>query len=235
MPRLHSLAATFAIVAAVMAITGCATRARSPDDYPTDTDAQTPGIFNDLGGKAVLPAGKTLRPVIPSGLAVTKKGEGWRKKLYNDVAGFCTIGYGHLIKRARCDGSEPADWLDGITEPEGEALLVADMKDAQIVVMLAVNASITDTQYGALCDFVFNVGGSAFRKSTLLKVVNAGQHDQVANQLMRWTVAGGKQVPGLLNRRKQEIELYYQGTLGTRAVPPAGMDMSPIDVTKGEP
>ncbi|MFM2066146.1 MAG: hypothetical protein RLZZ584_1055 [Pseudomonadota bacterium] len=235
MTRLRSLATATALIAAVLAASGCATRSRGPADYPTYTDAQAPGIFNDLGGKAVLPAGRTLRPVVPTGLAVTKKGEGWRSRLYNDVAGLCTIGYGHLLpKRARCDGTEPADWQDGITEAEGEELLVTDMKDAQIAVMLAVTTRLTDTQYAALCDFVYNVGGGAFRKSTLLKVVNAGQHEQVGNQLMRWTVAGDKVVPGLLNRRKQEIELYYQGTLASRAVPPAGMDMSPVDVTRGE-
>lgn len=231
--RVRTLATLTALAAAVFA-SGCATRQPGPADYPTYTDAQTPGIFNDLGGKAVLPGGMTLRPIPSMGLAATKKGEGWRNRLYNDVAGFCTIGYGHLIKRARCDGSEQADWQDGINEAEGEELLVKDMKDAQIAVMLAVTTKLTDTQYAALCDFVFNVGGGAFRKSTLLKVVNAGQHDQVGNQLMRWSMAGGQPVPGLVNRRKHEIELYYHGTLASRAVPPAGMDMSPIDVTTGE-
>jgi GH24 family phage-related lysozyme (muramidase) len=233
MPSSRSLATLTALAAAVLA-SGCATGPAGPADYPTYTDAQAPGIFGDLGAKAVLPAGMTLRPIPAMGLAATKKGEGWRNRLYNDVAGYCTIGYGHLLKRARCDGSERADWQDGITEAEGEELLVKDMADAQIAVMLAVTTKLTDTQYAALCDFVFNVGGGAFRKSTLLKVVNAGQHDQVGNQLMRWTMAGPKVVPGLLNRRKHEIELYYHGTLASRAVPAAGMDMSPIDVTRGE-
>ncbi len=227
-------AVTLSALAAAVFATGCATRTPGPADYPTYTDAQAPGIFSDLGGRAVLPAGMTLRPIPSAGLAATKKGEGWRNRLYNDVAGYCTIGYGHLIKRARCDGSEQADWQDGITEAEGEELLLKDMKDAQIAVMLAVTTKLTDMQYAALSDFVFNVGGGAFRKSTLLKVVNAGQHDQVGNQLMRWTVAGGKEVPGLLNRRKHEIELYYHGMLASRAVPPGGMDMSPIDVSRGE-
>ncbi|MFM2120727.1 MAG: hypothetical protein RL722_2195, partial [Pseudomonadota bacterium] len=82
MTRLRPLATATALIAAVLAATGCATRSRGPADYPTYTDAQAPGIFNDLGGKAVLPAGRTLRPVVPTGLAVTKKGEGWRSRLY---------------------------------------------------------------------------------------------------------------------------------------------------------
>lgn len=233
MIHLRRLAIMTTLIAGALASSGCATRTRGPADYPTYTDAQTPGIFNDLGGKAVLPAGMTLRPVTAMGLEVTKESEGWRDRLYNDVAGFCTIGYGHLIKRSRCDGSEPTDWQDGITEPEGEGLLVTDMKDAQIAVMLAVTTKLTDTQYAALCDFVFNVGAGNFRKSKLLLVVNAAQHDQVANQLLRWVKAGGKEVPGLVNRRKREIELYYQGMLTPRAVPALGEDLSPIDIRTG--
>jgi GH24 family phage-related lysozyme (muramidase) len=208
---------------------GCATTAT----YPTDEEATAPGIFLDLGGKATLPAGVSLRPVVAKGLKVTKLGEGWRNRLYNDVARYCTIGYGHLVKLAPCDGSEPADWQDGISEPEGEELLVSDMSNAQIAVMLAVTTKLTDNQYAALCDFVFNVGATNFRKSRLLQVVNADQHDQVASQLMRWVKAGGREVQGLRHRREREIELYYEGVLTPRAAPPMGEDLSPIDIRSG--
>lgn len=215
------------IVGAV--VSGCASR----PTYPTITDALTPGIYLDLGGRATLPAGMTLRPVIAKGLAITKVSEGWRNRLYNDVARYCTIGYGHLIKRSPCNGSERGDWQDGITEPEGEVLLVGDMADAQIAVMLAVTSKLTDTQYAALCDFVFNVGATNFRKSRLLQLINAGEHDQVMNQLMRFTKAGGREIAGLRNRRQREIDLYYEGVLTPKAAPPAGEDLSPIDIYTG--
>ncbi len=232
MPRARILANLPMVLLAAALACGCATRP-APDVVPDVPEALTPGIFIDLGGKAVLPAGMTLRPVVAKGISVVKLGEGWRPKRYNDVARYCTIGYGHLIRKAPCDGTEPADFLDGITEPEGEALLVKDMADAQIAVMLAVTTKLTDTQYAALCAFVFNVGGGAFRKSTLLKFVNAGQHDQVASQLRRYVWAGGKEVQGLLNRRNHEIELYYDGSLAPRAVPAPGEDLSPIDILAG--
>jgi len=220
---------TVPILIACAVVSGCATR----PTYPTIEDALTPGIHLDLGGRATLPAGMTLRPVIARGLAITKVSEGWRSRLYNDVARYCTIGYGHLIKRSPCNGSERADWQDGITESEGEALLIDDMEDAQIAVMLAVTTRLTDTQYAALCDFVFNVGATSFRKSRLLKLINAGQHDQVGNQLMRFIMAGGREIGGLRNRRQREIDLYYEGVLTPRAAPPAGEDLSPIDIYTG--
>lgn len=222
----HSLTWPLLVCAALL---GCVTK----PIYPTVEDAITPGIFLDLGAKAALPAGTTLRPVIDAGINVTKLSEGWRNRLYNDVARYCTIGYGHLIKRAPCDGSERADWQDGITEPEGEVLLVGDMADAQIAVMLSVTTKLSDTQFAALCDFVFNVGATNFRKSRLLQVVNAEQHDQVANQLLRWTMAGGSEVAGLRDRRQREIDLYYGGTLTPKAAPSASEDMSPIDIRTG--
>jgi GH24 family phage-related lysozyme (muramidase) len=221
-------AASIFLVCAVVG--GCAATAST---YPTVQDAYTPGIFLDLGAKATLPAGMSLRPVVAKGLTVTKESEGWRSRLYNDVARYCTIGYGHLIKRSPCDGSERVDWQDGISTAEGEALLVEDMADAQIAVMLAVTIKLTDTQYAALCDFVFNVGATNFRKSRLLVVVNAGQHDQVGNQLRRWVLAGGREIPGLYNRRLREIDLYYDGVLTPKAAPPTGEDMSPIDIRTG--
>lgn len=222
----RTLLSVFLVCAGLL---GCA----SKPTYPIIEGAITPGIFLDLGAKAVLPAGTAMRPVIPKGLSVTKVSEGWRNRLYNDVARYCTIGYGHLIKLEPCDGSERADWQDGITEPEGEALLVEDMADAQIAVMLSVTTKLSDTQFAALCDFVFNVGATNFRKSRLLQVVNAGQHDQVASQLLRWTKAGGREVAGLRNRRQREIDLYYEGTLTPKAAPSAGEDMSTIDIRTG--
>lgn len=210
-------------------VTGCA----STLDYPDVSDALTPGIFLDLESRATLPPGTTLRPIFPPGLRVTKVSEGWRNRLYNDAAGYCTIGYGHLLKLARCNGSERPDWRDGITESEGEALLVSDMRAAQVAVMLAITTKLTDAQYAALCDFVFNVGAANFRKSRLLQVVNAGQHDHVQHQLMRWTKAGGREFEGLRNRRQREVDLYFDGLLTQRNASPAGEDLLPLDIYTG--
>lgn len=155
------------------------------EPFPT-TDALTPGIFLDTEERAVLPAGVELRPVYQRGIDLTKLSEGFRSRLYNDAAGYCTIAYGHLVKLARCDGSEPAQFLRGVTEPEGEQLLVSDMRTAQIAVMVAVQPELSDGQFAALCDFVFNVGSGNFRRSTLLKVINAEEFDKVPFQFRRW-------------------------------------------------
>jgi GH24 family phage-related lysozyme (muramidase) len=59
-----------------------------------------------------------------------------------------------------------------------------------------------------LISFVFNVGCGAFRGSTMLKLLNAGQIDSAAGQFKRWNKADGKVVTGLTRRRHAEEKLF---------------------------
>jgi GH24 family phage-related lysozyme (muramidase) len=211
-------------------LTGCG----GPEEmtFPTE-ERMTAGIFLEPEERAVLPPGVELRPVFGPGLQLTKVSEGFRSRLYNDAARYCTIAYGHLVKHAPCDGTEPAEFLRGVSEPRGSELLVGDMGLAQVAVMTAVTRELTDGQYAALCDFVYNVGRGNFRRSTLLKVVNAERHDEVPFQFLRWVKAGGRELPGLKARREAEIEMYFDGAV-PRAAPPVGVDLSPVDIRAGE-
>ncbi|MEO8134021.1 MAG: lysozyme [Betaproteobacteria bacterium] len=197
-------------------------------------DALTPGIFLDLEGRAALPPGVELRNVYAKGLDVTKASEGFRNRMYNDAAKYCTIAYGHLIKRAPCSGDEPGEFRQGMSEPKGAELLVKDMEKARLAVMTLVKVEMTDGQYAALCDFVFNAGGGNLKTSKLLQAINANQFDRVPAQFRRWTLAGGKEWPGLKTRREREIDLFFDGLPKPKAAPPEGEDLSPIDIRIGE-
>ncbi|MDR4513875.1 lysozyme [Nitrosomonas sp.] len=215
----------------VIQLSGCAQLQQQPVEQISD--ALTPGIFLDET-RALIPEGVELREVYPPGIELTKVSEGFRSKLYNDAAGFCTIGYGHLIKKARCDGTEKPEFKSGITEQQGETLLIEDMDWAKYSVMQAVSVELTEGQYAALVDFVFNVGSGNFNKSTLLKKVNAQQHAEVPAQFRRWIRAGGKVWQGLVTRREREIDLYLEGTAIPRLLPQAGEELPDIDIRKGE-
>ncbi len=184
--------------------------------------------------RALVPQGVELRPVYPPGITVTKSSEGWVPHLYNDAVRYCTIGYGHLIKKAPCNGTEPIEFRNGLTRPRGEEILAKDLASSQYSVMTSVNVPLTDGQFAALTDFVFNVGSANFRSSTLLKIVNAKEQDRVPPQLRRWVLAGGKPLVALQTRREREIELFFEGLPKTRGIPSPGEDLSPIDVRKGE-
>jgi GH24 family phage-related lysozyme (muramidase) len=185
-------------------------------------------------GRDLIPQGVKLRPIYIAGIKLTKQSEGWVPTLYNDAAKYCTIGYGHLVKRAPCNGTEPLEFLKGLTEPQGSDLLVRDLATSQYSVMRSVSVSLTDGQFAALTDFTFNVGAENVRGSTLLRLVNSKELDRIPAQFRRWVLAGGKAWPGLKQRREREIELFFEGLPKPKGLPQPGEDLSPIDVRKGE-
>lgn len=126
--------------------------------------------------------------------------EGKRNHSYQDVAGLKTIGVGHLIK--------PGEDMEYLTDEQVDELLTHDLSLFEGVVNTLVDVSIDQCQFDALVIFAFNVGLKAFSGSTLLKVLNHGDYDNVPDQLMRWNKAGGKIVAGLTHRRDKEIELW---------------------------
>ena len=182
--------------------------------------------------KELPPQGVKLRPVYDKGISLTKSSEGWVPHLYNDAVRYCTIGYGHLIKKAPCNGTEPPEFRHGITKPKGDQILVGDLASSQYAVMTDVQVPLSDGQFAALTDFVFNVGGANFRNSILLKFINSKDMDQVPGQFRRWVVADGKPLAALQARREREIDLFFEGLPKPKAVPQPGVELSPIDIRK---
>jgi len=95
-----------------------------------------------------------------------------------------------------------------LTDQQVLDLLSQDVNPAAAAVTTRVTVTLSQNQFDALVSFTFNVGIGAFSGSTLLKVLNQGQYNQVPDQLLRWNKAGGKVVPGLTNRRQNEIKLW---------------------------
>jgi lysozyme len=69
---------------------------------------------------------------------------------------------------------------------------------------------LNESEFDALVDFTFNVGCGALKQSTLRRMVNQGNIQGAADQFLRWTYVGKKQVPGLLKRRMDERNLFLQ-------------------------
>jgi lysozyme len=139
-------------------------------------------------------------------LSIIKKYEGLKLNAYICPAGVATVGFGSTFYP---DGRR-VKLGDKITLQEAESILQHDIKRFEKEVRNAVKIEITDNQLSALISFVYNVGASAFRKSTLLKKVNANPTDlSIHNEFMRWTRAGGKVLSGLVKRRAEESKLYF--------------------------
>lgn len=140
------------------------------------------------------------------GIAFIKRWEGVRLRAYQCSAGVWTIGVGHT---AAMGEPKPVDGMK-ITESEADAILRRDLAAIEKDVASCLNVVVSQRQFDVLVSFVFNVGIGAFRKSTLLKKLNAGEYEAVPSELMKWTRAGGKVVQGLVNRRKAEAD-YWRG------------------------
>ena len=149
-----------------------------------------------------------------NGLELLTQWEGFKLTMYKDSAGLPTIGVGHLLTKSELSSGKitingvPVKYANGLTEQQVTDLLAQDVKPASSAVNSGVKVPLKQNQFDALCSFTFNVGVAAFTGSTLLKVLNQKQYDQVPTQLLRWTRAGGKVVQGLVNRRNNEIKLW---------------------------
>jgi hypothetical protein len=79
-----------------------------------------------------------------------------------------------------------------------------------MIVERAVKTPLSLSQHDALVSLVFNIGGTAFMKSTLLRLLNMGDYIGAASQFDRWIHASGNVMPGLVKRRKQEKALFLK-------------------------
>jgi lysozyme len=114
-----------------------------------------------------------------------------------------TIGYGHT-----------GDVREGqyISEEEALDLLVEDLRAHAERLAPKVKVQVTDGQYIALLSLAFNVGVEAVAKSTLLRLLNAGDIEAAGDEFLKWTYADGRELPGLVRRRRDERKLFLEGT-----------------------
>ncbi len=136
-----------------------------------------------------------------AGLGLIKRFEGCELEAYQDAVGIWTIGYGHT-------GPDVHEGLK-ITQAQADAILAKDVERFASGVAANVRVALTQSEFDALVSFAFNVGLTAFRTSTLLKLLNDNSdRSVVATQFLRWNKAGDKVLEGLTKRRNAEKELF---------------------------
>lgn len=137
------------------------------------------------------------------GLALIKQFEGLQTHAYLCPAGIWTIGYGHTrdVKSGNV-----------ITPEQADVLLSDDLRESERAVESCVTVTLSQPQFDALVSFTFNLGEGNLHTSTLLKKLNAGDSAGAADEFLRWVDAGGKELPGLVERRKAERQLFITGT-----------------------
>ena len=135
------------------------------------------------------------------GLEFIKQAEGCRLAAYLDSVGVPTVGYGHTL-----------DVHGGmrITQQEADDFLREDLRSVYACIRAYVTVPLSQGQFDALCSFIFNLGCGAFRKSTLLRMLNAGDYEGAEGQFGRWVHAGDSILAGLVKRRAGEAEMFSE-------------------------
>lgn len=150
----------------------------------------------------------------PAGRQEIIRHEGVRYVAYHDSAGYWTIGIGHKVI--------PGDGLprdsDGVPLPIDEAGIVrlfeTDLANVEKAIARNVRVGLTQGQYDALADFIFQFGPGAFAGSTLLKYINGGNFPSAANEFKRWIYVTNpatgvkEQDSGLIARREDNYRTF---------------------------
>ena len=148
--------------------------------------------------------------VSDDGLDWIKSFEGFSDTVYSD-SGSWYIGYG-----TRC---EPEDYPDGITEPEAEELLRAELSDSELTLndwLSEIGCSVTQSQFDALADFTYNLGvGWMNTDCKLVDVLSTNcvgvSEVSIVNAFGVWCHANKQINPGLVQRRLAEACLFLYG------------------------
>lgn len=148
----------------------------------------------------------------PDGLAHLKLHEGFRARTYDDfrpdypfrpgeiAEGTLTIGYGHTGEEAF-----PGNRIDTV---EAEAMLLEEVEGFEAELRDLVRVPLAQGEYDALVSFLYNVGAANFRRSTLLRKLNAGDYDGAAMEFSRWVYSKGRRLKGLKLRRMAEAAMF---------------------------
>ncbi|MCF0075434.1 lysozyme [Dyadobacter sp. CY261] len=124
--------------------------------------------------------------------------EGLRQYAYLDPVGIPTICYGST-SRVHLGQYK--------SKEECQKLLETELKIYADAVHKVVKVPMAHPREAALISFTYNVGIENFRRSTLLKKLNAGDTIGACNELPKWVYARGVKLPGLVKRREKEREL----------------------------
>jgi lysozyme len=97
-----------------------------------------------------------------------------------------------------------------ITMEEAEELLAHELKEYEGYIQDLVKVQLNQNQFDALVSWVFNLGPTNLKSSTMLKVLNSTHVDwaDIPYQIQRWNKVNGEVNEGLVNRRKSEALLF---------------------------
>lgn len=147
------------------------------------------------------------RNTVAAALAVglVTSAEGVRQVAYPDPA---TKGEPWTVCMGHTGGVKPGDRY---SLDECKAMLVRDLESYATGIERCVTAPLPDPRYVALVSFAYNIGVGGACKSSVVRLINAGETKAGCDALMRYNRAAGIVFPGLTRRRAKEREMCLEG------------------------
>jgi lysozyme len=150
--------------------------------------------------------------------------EGVREVVYRDVAGYPTVGIGHLVR--------PADELkvgDRVGYDRIIEFFESDLREAELAVARIVgDLPLFQHEFDALVDLVFNVGEggvSPAKSPRLTAAILAADYAGIASEL-EYHYAAGKLARGLVHRSERRQRMFMNAAYEDPRETPAGMALA---------
>lgn len=138
-----------------------------------------------------------------------KKWEGFRSHAYKDSVGVWTVGYGTTTRGNVGITVGPSTRL---TVQDADKYLRVYLEREMKAVKKLLKVRVTQHEMNAIMSFVYNLGIANFKRSSVLKFLNAGMRKEAADAFLMWNKARvkGKLVvlKGLDNRRRDERAMF---------------------------
>ncbi len=163
----------------------------------------------------------------PEGAALMHRYEGYRTRPYLCPAHIWTVGYGHVLYQdqiqlpmVRKEGYTGFIRMNYLLRPEHnrvwskkqiDALFDADVAAFERgVLRLVPGCAGHQGRFDALVSFAYNAGLGNLQRSQIRMKANRDDIEGAADAFMQWTKAGGKELPGLVKRRRDERALFLR-------------------------
>jgi lysozyme len=150
-----------------------------------------------------------LPEIAPETITYFKRLEAFRAVPYVDRGGALAIGYGHSNKA----GTLPVV-VPGMVISEEEATRILTEVDIPYFwskIKDGIKTPLTPYQRGAVILLSYNIGPTAFAKSSVLRYLNEGNYVKAATSFLMWNKSEGKVLDGLTLRRAEEVVLFRHG------------------------
>lgn len=130
-------------------------------------------------------------------LALIRRFEGCRLRAYRCPAGVWTIGWGSTGPGIGPGVVWTQDQADARLDSDAIAYYLAAIKASPGLALYPEAAQ-------AIADFVYNIGITRYRASTLKRRIDAEDWDGACHEIVKWVYGGGRKLPGLVLRRQAE-------------------------------